>query len=145
MKVLAVLARQIIHTNIYLTLATAGPRPWASPLFYCTDTNHNFYVSSQPHSHHIQNIKKNPRVALAIFDSHAAEGTGNGVQATGRMTQCRGLQLTQALKHYSTTFGECTKEAFTKGAYRLYRITPLHFYILDPQETHIDKRIEVAL
>lgn len=139
------IAQDIINSNIYLTLGTTdGNRSWVSPLFYCKDEKNRFYVISQPSSRHILNISSHQSVSFAIFDSHAPEGKGNGVQGDGVMKECRGVALTQALKTYHTDFIPCTKEAFTQGAYRLYQITPKRMYILDP-EAPTDKRIEVKI
>ncbi len=137
------IAREIIDSNIYLTLATTdGKRVWASPLFYCTDKKNRFYVISQPGSRHIQNILSNQSISFAIFDSHAPEGKGNGLQGEGSMQECKGKAVSYALRWYHTDFLPCTNESFTKGPYRLYRITPTRTYILDP-EASVDKRIRV--
>jgi len=139
------IAQDIINTNIYLTLGTTdGKKSWVAPLFYCKDKKNRFYVISQPHSKHIKNISSKAHVSFAIFDSHAIEGKGNGVQADGSMKECKGRDLTVALTYYHTDFIPCTKEAFTHGAYKLYRITPKHTYILDP-EASVDKRIQVKI
>jgi uncharacterized protein YhbP (UPF0306 family) len=139
------IAQNILDTNIYMTIGTTdGKRPWVSPLFYCKDRKNRFYVISQPSSRHIVNISSNRAISFAIFDSHAPEGKGNGVQGDGSMKECRGKELEQALRYYHTDFIPCTKEALTRGPYRLYRIRPNHFYILDP-EAPTDKRIEVKL
>lgn len=138
------LAQSIIDSNIYLTLGTTnGRNSWVSPLFYCKDEKNRFYVISQPGSRHVRYLTHNPQISFAIFDSHAPEGKGNGIQATGVMRECEGITLTRALAHYHTDFIPCTKDAFTQGAYRLYRITPSTMYILDP-EAKVDKRLKVT-
>ena len=141
---LAALTQTIIRENKYLTLATAGRAPWAAPLYYCSDAKTRFWVISRPGSCHIRHITKNNRVAFAIFDSHAPEGTGNGVQASGRMTMCRGKMVTEGLRHYHTSFIPCSTASLTHGLYRLYCIQPDHFWVLDPNAP-VDKRIEVTL
>ncbi len=144
-RTLTRLARQIIHHNCYLTLATSGNnRPWAAPLFYCTDAQYRFYVISRPGSRHIRQSQGKTQVAFAIFDSHAPEGKGNGVQAWGQMELCRGTRLVEALTYYHTTFIPCSTKAFTTGPYRLYRITPKRVYVLDPH-AKVDQRVEIHL
>lgn len=139
------LARQIITHNCYLTLATVrNNKPWAASLFYCTDSQYRFYVISRPGSRHIRHIQVNNHVAIAIFDSHAPEGKGNGVQAYGRMELCRGTHLAQAITYYHTTFIPCSIKAFTNGPYRLYRITSERVYVLDPH-AKVDQRVEIYL
>ena len=141
------LAKDTITQNIYLTLSTTDKETsWAAPLFYCTDSENNFYYISQMDSLHTQHILKNPKVAFAIFDSHAPEGKGNGIQASGVVKLLEtDVEIHNALKYYRTTFIDCKPEDFTGNKpYRLFRITPDKFYVLDP-EADVDKRIEVQL
>ena len=140
------IAKELIKNNIYLTLATADGTPWAAPLFYCVDSEYNFYFISQMDSVHTKHLLKNPKVAFAIFDSHEPEGKGNGVQASGKayLLEKRG-EMEKALKWYSTTYVECKPESFTgKNPYRLFKLIPEKFYVLDP-DAPVDKRVEVYL
>lgn len=140
------IARDIIANNIYLTLATSGNRPWAAPLYYCTDHELHFYFISPANSLHTQHILKNPRVAFAIFDSHQTEGAGNGVQGSGTASLlARKAEIVEALKYYKTTFIELNPENCKPPApYRLFKLTPEHLYVLDP-EAKTDTRAEVFL
>jgi uncharacterized protein YhbP (UPF0306 family) len=141
------LAKDIITKNIYLTLSTADNNtPWAAPLFYCTDKNYNFYYISQMDSLHTRHILKNAKVAFAIFDSHAEEGQGNGVQGSGSAHLLEEeVEIKEALKHYHTTFIDCKFEDFTgERPYRLFKIVPDKFYVLEP-DADVDKRVEVSL
>ena len=141
------LAKDILQNNIYMTLATASKtgRPWASPVYYCIDRNYNFYYISQLNSRHCRNIFNKPTVAFAIFDSHQKEGTGNGIQGIGKARLLHDREIFKALKWYKTSFVELKPESFTgKAPYRLFKIKPAHFYILDPQ-AKFDKRIKVKI
>lgn len=140
------IAREIIRSNCYLTLSTTdGESPWAAPLFYAVDNNYTFYFISQLNSLHSQHISKNPAVAFAIFDSHQKEGTGNGVQGSGKVYRLEDEKLPEAFKWYHTTFVEMKPESFKGSApYRFFKIVPDHFYVLDP-EAKVDKRVEVSL
>ena len=146
-KELNQIARDIIKNNIYLTLATTdGENPWSAPLFYCVDDQYNFYYISQIECSHSQHILENHKIAFSIFDSHAPEGKGNGVQASGKAYLLdKEKDITEALKHYHTTFIKCEPEDFTGSKpYRLFKIVPEKFYVLDP-EAEVDKRVEVQL
>lgn len=138
-------ARDIIKNNIYLTLATADGEPWVAPVYYCVDDKYNFYFMSQMDSLHTQHILKNPVVAFAIFDSHQKEGTGNGIQGKGKAYLVKEDEIDEALRWYHTTFVELTKEGLANSPYNFFKIIPEKFYILDPDEKHVDKRIEVFL
>jgi uncharacterized protein YhbP (UPF0306 family) len=134
------LAKAIIGGNIYMTLATAGPSPWASPVFYCTDRDSTFYFMSQMHSRHTKAILANHRVAFAIFDSRQPEGTGNGVQGYGRAFLVSPRRIREALKWYRTKFINVKNP----NPYRLFFIKPKKIFILDPEKTD-DVRVEVHI
>lgn len=141
------IARDIIKHNIYLTLATSDGRlPWSAPLFYCVDREYNFYFISQMGCVHARHILKNPQVAFSIFDSHAPEGKGNGVQASGTVSLLiKEEDIVKALRHYHTTFIKCEPKDFNGSKpYRLFKLVPDKFYVLDPK-AEVDKRVEVHL
>ncbi|MFC1790373.1 pyridoxamine 5'-phosphate oxidase family protein [Patescibacteria group bacterium] len=140
------IARDIVKNNIYLALATADDNPWAAPLFYCVDDQYNFYYISQLDSVHTKHLLKNPKVAFAIFDSHDPEGEGNGIQASGKAYLInKPKEIKEALEHYSTTYIDCKPEMFVgDNPYRLFKIVPEKFWILDPR-AEVDKRVEVFL
>lgn len=139
------IGRDIVRNNIYLTLATSDSEPWAAPMYYCIDDKFNFYFISQMDSVHIQHILKNLKVAFAIFDSHSPEGEGNGIQGSGKVYPLKEDDFSEAFKWYKTKFIDLKPENLKGEApYRLFKIVPEHFYILDP-ESNLDKRVEVFL
>ncbi|MDP1743318.1 MAG: pyridoxamine 5'-phosphate oxidase family protein [Candidatus Amesbacteria bacterium] len=139
-------AKEIIKSNCYLTLGTAiDSQPWVAPLFYAVDDKNIFYYISQLDSLHTKHILKNPNVSFAIFDSHQKEGTGNGVQGSGRAYLLEDSELLKAFKWYHTTYIEMKSKLFKAPApYRFFKIIPEHFYILD-SDAPTDKRVEVKL
>lgn len=76
------LAKDIIGKNQYMTIGSTNPdgSAWVSPVVYVVDQNYNFYWISLPNSNHSQNIGKNKKITLAIFDSHQNFGEGVGLQ-----------------------------------------------------------------
>lgn len=138
-------ARDIIKNNMYITLGTADGDPWVSPVYYCADDKDTIYFMSQMNSLHTKHILKNSVVAFAIFDSHQKEGTGNGVQGKGRAYLLKEDEFDEALRWYHTEFVDLTKEALAKSPYHFFKIVPEKLYILDPDEKHVDKRVEVKL
>lgn len=136
-------ARIILEENTYVTLATAIENvPWASPVFYGTDKELSFYFISLPSSRHIKNIEKNNHVSFAIFDSTQPADSGTGIQGDGTIVMIEQDNLGDALQHYHTTFVNIRKEYVKKDGYRLYKLIPDHFYMLDP-EAAVDLRVEV--
>ena len=141
------IAQKILRDNMYLSLSTCAQNtPWIAPVFYHVGPKNELYFASQPTSIHGIHISKNPKVALAIFDSHQKEGTGVGIQAAGKaeMLDARS-QILEALKHYRTDFFKVTVDSFIGPAkYRLYKITPTVFYLNDPR-VKVDRRVEINL
>jgi hypothetical protein len=73
--------RAIIDASLYMVLATADAagRPWSSPVYFAHDAYATFLWVSSPEAAHSHNIAARPEVGVAIFDSHAPIGTGQGV------------------------------------------------------------------
>jgi hypothetical protein len=73
--------RDIIEASRYLVLATADAagRPWSSPVYFAHIDGAEFFWVSSPDVTHSRNIAARPEVGIAIFDSQAAIGTGQGV------------------------------------------------------------------
>lgn len=151
------IAKKIIQKNIYLTLATSAKgKPWASPLFYAFDRNNNFYFVSEKTSLHVKNLKANPRVSCAIFNSQQSPEVVNGLQIKAQAKEVGLKELHHALftfykkpeaklainrfKNYKNPL-----EYLGRFPFRMYKIIPEKFYILDPQITKRDKRIEVKI
>src|SRR5215469_14759619 len=84
-------ARDIIEASRYLVLATAGAtgRPWSSPVYFAHIGFTEFYWVSSPEVTHSRNIAVRPEVGIAVFDSHAAIGTGQGayMSATAKLLE----------------------------------------------------------
>ena len=141
------LAKYIIRTNIYCTLATADKKgtAWASPVTYAIDDAFTFYFISQPSSRHTKNLLSNPNIACAIFDSHQKEGTCVGVQIAGKVYQLKDEELPEACRWYKSNYVEVKPETFQgNNPYRFFKIIPKHIYILDP-DAATDKRAEVFI
>lgn len=52
----------------YCCIATVDPKGvWANPVYFAYDEKFNLYFISQMPSRHMQNLKKNPRVAVSIY------------------------------------------------------------------------------
>jgi general stress protein 26 len=81
-------ARDIIEASRYLVLATADAagRPWSSPVYFAHIGFTEFYWVSSPGATHSRNIAVRPEVGIAVFDSHADIGTGQGVYMSAAAT-----------------------------------------------------------
>src|SRR3972149_8600726 len=77
--------RNILNKNHLLTLSTSsGGFPNSNTAFYAPDRNMNLYIWSEEGTKHSENLRKNRKVAINIFDSRQKWGSLlQGLQATG--------------------------------------------------------------
>ncbi len=80
------MARAIVDDNSYMTLGTADADglPWASPVWYATESYGEFFWVSKPGARHSQNIFVRPEVGIVIFDSTVPISTGKAVYMAAR-------------------------------------------------------------
>ena len=142
--------QDIIEANRYLVLATADAagRPWSTPVYFAHLGFTEFFWVSSPHVTHSRNIAVRPEVGMAVFDSQAAIGTGQGVYMSGVATMLEGRETArgiQAFSRRSVAHGgpEWASEAVRPGAgVRLYRATADSHWIL-AKDGRPDHRIPV--
>jgi Pyridoxamine 5'-phosphate oxidase len=144
--------RDVIEANRYLVLATADQagRPWSSPVYFAHIGFTEFFWVSSPEATHSSNIAARPEVGIAVFDSQAAIGTGQGVymSAIAKLLEdgetARGIE---AFSRRSAAHGglEWASEDVRAGAgMRLYRATADSHWIL-AKDGRPDYRIPVPL
>jgi uncharacterized protein YhbP (UPF0306 family) len=139
---LASVARDIIDSNAYMTLATADEngRPWASPVWYAAEGYAHFYGVSSPEARHSRNLAARPEVGVVIFDSQAPVGTGQGVYMSAIAEELAGTELDLGIGVFSRRSqahgaGGWTREDVTPPArHRLYRATASEHYVLDDKD-----------
>jgi pyridoxine/pyridoxamine 5'-phosphate oxidase len=78
---LATLAREVIDSNQYMTLATADAdgRPWASPVWFAHESYARFLWVSKPEARHSRNLATRPQAGIVIFDSTVRMGGARAV------------------------------------------------------------------
>lgn len=140
------LVKKIIAENIYMSMATVEVKPWVVALRYSIDKNYIFYFVSKRDTKHVAHILKNTSTACAIFDSHQADGTGQGIQMDGQTFLVEGKELEKVVKEiWPGKLNEYTKNFSGNSIYRLFKFVPEHIFILDPTDIAADRRVEVNL
>jgi nitroimidazol reductase NimA-like FMN-containing flavoprotein (pyridoxamine 5'-phosphate oxidase superfamily) len=145
------IAREILHARSYVVLATADADgvPWASPVWFAREESELYWVS-HPGARHSQNIAVRPQIAMVVFDSTVAPGSGQGVYMTATAEQ---LNSPEAVARGMAVFsrdsvrdgdGEWGVDRVTGQArLRLYRASVHQYWILDP-DSPFDVRIGVS-
>lgn len=144
--------RDIIEASRYLALATADAagRPWSTPVYFAHLGFTEFYWVSSPDVMHSRNVAVRPGTGIAIFDSHAAIGTGQGVYISAVAELVEGPETARGIEAFSrrsVTHGglEWTSQDVQPGAgLRLYRATASSHWIL-AKDGRPDHRIPVPL
>ena len=139
---------RIVEANQYMTLATADADglPWASPVWYAASGADEFVWVSDPAARHSRNLAVRPQLAIAIFDSHQAPGTGRGVYIAAHGEPAVDEHLDRAIKIFSDKLVAHGGEPWTRSdvhppsRLRLYRAVANERYILSSEK---DIRIPV--
>jgi uncharacterized protein YhbP (UPF0306 family) len=149
---LIALGRQIVDSNLYMTLATADEdgRPWPTPVYFAVDGYSDFYWVSGPDARHSLNLEARPELAIAIFDSSVPIGGAAAVYLEATARRVEGADAERGIEVFSRRSEEHGGGPFTMAeieppAYlRLYRATAARHYVLDPDAQH-DERAPVEL
>jgi len=109
--------------------------PWNTPVFTSYDSKLNFYWGSDQSNQHSKNILKNPNVFCNIYDSRAAEGTGEGLYLEGKVRILEDINdinigLNSLLKR-SSHFGDNASHYTHEKPRRIYKFTPEKIWIND--------------
>jgi nitroimidazol reductase NimA-like FMN-containing flavoprotein (pyridoxamine 5'-phosphate oxidase superfamily) len=146
-------ARSIVDSNRYMTLATADEsgQPWVTPVWFAPDGYANYYWVSAPEARHSRNLSVRADLAGVIFDSRAAIGTGQAVylEATARELEAaeveRGIEVFSRVSQDQGAQEWSVEEVLAPAAHRLYLTTTTRQFVLDPQVHGVDERTEVSL
>jgi hypothetical protein len=144
-SLLAMTAREILSSNLYLTLATADEdgRPWPSPVYYASEDYAAFYWVSDPEARHSRNLAVRPRASAVVFDSGVAIGTGQAVYMALVAEQVRGSEIKRGIAIFSRVSlshggSEWSVADVTAPArLRLYRATATAWWELDATDRRI--------
>jgi hypothetical protein len=128
----------------------AAGRPWSTPVYFAHLGFTEFFWISSPDVTHSRNIAVRPEVGIAVFDSQAAIGTGQGVYMSAVATMLEGRETARGIEAFSrrsVAHGgpEWASEAVRPGGgVRLYRATADSHWIL-AKDGRPDHRIPVPL
>ena len=146
------IAREILGARSYVVLATADADgvPWSSPVWFAMEDYPELYWVSHPGARHSQNIAVRPQIAMVVFDSTVAPGSGQGVYMTATAEQLtdpgaveRGIAVFSRESVREGDAEEWGRDRVTGEArLRLYRANVHECWILDP-DSPFDVRVAV--
>jgi hypothetical protein len=97
-------AKSILGKIQYINLATVNEdgSPWNTPVSAAHDDQLNFFWGSSPDNVHSDNIRRDGRVFVTIYDSTVPEGTGEGLYLIGRAEELGPEEGTAVYKYKFT-------------------------------------------
>jgi uncharacterized protein YhbP (UPF0306 family) len=142
-------AREIIDSNRFMTLATADERglPWASPVYYAAVGYMEFLWVSDPGTRHSRNLAERPELGIVIFDSQVPLGEGKGVYMSAQAEQLAGGEFERGIESFSAASQRhggvpwTAEDVLPPARRRLYRAVATEQFVLNPR----DQRIPVSL
>lgn len=137
---LAAIARNIIDSNMYMTLGTADETgiPWVSPVYYAPAGYSEFFWVSSPEARHSRNLAVRPELSIVVFDSRAPIGTGQGAYMAAVAEEVTGAELIRGIEIFSRRSVEHGAREWTPddvsetSSIRLYRATASEHFVVDP-------------
>lgn len=128
---------QCLKSTDYCCIATIDPKGvWANPVYFAWDDKFNIYFISQMHSRHMQNLSKNPRIAVSIYKTEQKKDiTGIQLEGTAKiLSKEDGREEIQRV--YDTYYGRAghgpdVQDYINNSAWLYVKITPEQIYYFD--------------
>lgn len=131
-KRMTAIARELLDASQLCSIATVSPRASAhiSTAYFAWYDDFSCVWLSHPSSTHSSNIRANPSVAVAVYDSSQGWGQPDrGIQSFGRAGEVAGRAGVDAQDLYTRRFPLFSET--DPGAYRFYRFRPRRVKLFD--------------
>ncbi len=146
---------QALNATFFCALSTIGDDgPWVNPVYFAYDKQLRLYAISQLSSKHMQNILKDPKVAVAIFSTDQKPGGDVlGLQLSGTARLLRDDEVAAACEVYYNRGGvpaapsgqsDPTQHMGDAAVWKFFQIVPDEVYVFD-SETFGEQRQAVPL
>jgi len=118
---LQAVARSLLDASTLCAIATVAPgdRPHINTAYFAYSESLDVIWLSAPNAQHSRNLRANPALAVAVYDSTQVWGRPDrGIQLFGAGAELAGGDVRDAAAVYARRFPAFATEAF--GGYRLY-------------------------
>ncbi|TDP98159.1 pyridoxamine 5'-phosphate oxidase family protein [Labedaea rhizosphaerae] len=145
-------ASRVIGASTYMVLATADETgtPWATPVYYRSRDDREFFWVSSPEARHSANIAVRPQVAITIFDSSVVPGTAEAVYLAATAAEVPPDALEDGASVFNSGIARSipVEDMTGEAPFRLYRAVATEHYVLlrggDPDNARgADDRLRV--
>lgn len=128
---------EALSATDYCCIATVDKKGvWSSPVYFAWDDKYNLFFISQMPSRHMQNIKRNSRIAVSIYKTEQ-KGYVVGIQLEGKARILSEKDGKKEIQHaYSTYFnraghGPDVQQYINNPTWLYVRVTPEQIYYFD--------------
>ncbi|MES2100120.1 MAG: pyridoxamine 5'-phosphate oxidase family protein [Pseudomonadota bacterium] len=126
-------AVELLNGPPYFNVATeSNGQPWNSPVWAARDQSLDLYWSSWIKAVHSENVEKNPRTFLTLFDSTRKRGTNNLRCLYLQCTTVVVDELEEAEKAFALLYPDEAVDVtdfLGVGQKRFYRATPIRAWL----------------
>ena len=129
---IATLAHRLLEASTLCAIATVGPggRAHINTAYFAWSRDLEIVWLSDPSARHSQNLRRNPSVAIAVYDSTQTWGQSDrGIQLFGTARETAGRLTRVSERIYAARFPAYEGPEF--GAFRLYRFRPRRIKVFD--------------
>ena len=129
---LTALARRLLNASSLCAIATVSPggRAHVNTAYFAWSRGLELVWLSEPHARHSRNLRTNPGVAVAVYDSNQSWGRPDrGIQMFGSAKEQAGEAARDAERIYAKRFPAYARASF--GAYRFYRFRARRVKLFD--------------
>lgn len=129
--------KDYLNRQHMMQLATVREgQPWCCTVYFVTDDEFNLYWASLPSRRHSQEVKKHPKVAVAIPVKFVKGEPVAGIQIAGIAEELPpSPDIRTITERYAAKFNRDTTwtEDFVAGKteHRLYKLTPASYVLFD--------------
>ncbi len=129
------MARRLLGASTLCAIATVSPggRSHVSTAYFAWSRAFDVVWLSAPKALHSRNLRTNPSVAVAVYDSTLSwGGPDRGIQLFGSASELAGRAAVEAEQLYAKRFAASAR---MKGrVYRFYRFRPRRMKLFDERE-----------
>jgi uncharacterized protein YhbP (UPF0306 family) len=126
------LAHRLLEASTLCAIATVAPagRAHANTAYFAWSRDLEIVWLSDPGARHSQNLRRNPSVAIAVYDSTQIWGQSDrGIQLFGPAHEAAGSLIRASERIYAARFP--AYEGPESGAFRLYHFRPRRIQVFD--------------
>src|ERR687887_2500648 len=122
------IAESLLEASTLCAISTVSPRgrAYVNTAYFAWAQDLRIIWCSMPHARHSRNLRANPSVAIAVYDSGQTWGKPDrGIQLFGEARACS----EDAEAVYAARFARYEPEEF--GSYRFYELVPRRVKLFD--------------